>query len=64
MTFRSFKTLADVADSFDIIVNENSFMDEKELIIPTDLFHEIDENLHSKWSYVSEDARCETIIAP
>ncbi len=64
MAFGSFKTVADAADAFDIVVNEQTFIGEKELRVTQALFDEIDDNLLSKWSYVSEDARCESIISP
>jgi hypothetical protein len=64
MPYGKFNSYEEVATRFQIKLTEDSFIQETPVTISTGLFTFIDENLHSRRSYVSENAICESIIFP
>lgn len=64
MAYGKFSSYEEVATKFNIKLVETSFLQEKSVEIKKDIFDFIDENLKLRRNYVSENAVCESIIAP
>ncbi len=64
MSYGKFSTYEEVATKFEIKLVEKRFMQEKSFSIDSVLFGFVRENLDIKRNYVSENAICESIIAP
>ncbi len=64
MGFGSFKTDAEVAEKFNLIIREGFFIETLPFNIPENKRHEIKELLDDPLAFVSEYAICEDIIKP
>jgi len=64
MPYGKFSSYEEVATRFKIKFNETPFIQEMPITISDGLFEFIDDNLKLKRNYVSENAICESIIAP
>ncbi len=64
MAYGNFKSYEEVALQFQIKLIERTFVEEKEIVVKKDLFDFIKTNLELRRNYVSENAICETMIAP
>lgn len=64
MAYGTFKSYEEVALKFQIELIERTFVEEKEIVIKKDLFDFVSKNLRLRRNYVSENAICETMIAP
>ena len=64
MAYGNFKTYEEVATKFQIKLHEASFVEEKVISVPQDVFVFIKENLETRRNYITENAICETIISP
>jgi hypothetical protein len=64
MGFGNFKTDAEVAEKFNLIIKEGFFLETLPFQIPEDKRQEIKELLDDPLAYVSEAAICEDIIKP
>lgn len=65
MVYGTFKTVAEVARTFDIAAGEReSFIGQKEIRVPECLFSMIAENISDSLSFVNEITICERIISP
>ena len=65
MAYGTFKTVAEVARTFDIAAGEReSFIGQKEIQVPEYHFSMIAENISDSLSFVNETTICERIISP
>ncbi|RKZ52566.1 MAG: hypothetical protein DRR16_14475 [Candidatus Parabeggiatoa sp. nov. 3] len=64
MSYRDFKTVAEVTTKFGIKVNKKPFIDTLSLKITPIYFTDITEKLNSTISFINEVATCEDIIKP
>ena len=64
MAYGNFSTYEEVATAFGIALQECAFVQERLLTIKPDVFDFISENLRLRRNYVSENAICESMIAP
>ncbi|MCI5148500.1 MAG: hypothetical protein D3916_03730 [Candidatus Electrothrix sp. MAN1_4] len=64
MSYGNFSTYEEVALKFQIRLVEQDFVQEKRIVLEKALFAFINANIRTRRSYVSENAICESIIAP
>ncbi len=64
MAFINFKTTTDVCEKFDIDIEEDNFIKEKEIMVDKVLLDYIKMNLKDKSSFLNEYVICEDIIKP
>lgn len=64
MSYGTLKTYEEVALKFEIQLEEQTFMQQKEIIIGKEMLNFIQNNLQRRRNYVSESAICETMISP
>lgn len=64
MSYGTFKTYEEVALKFEIQLEEQIFIQQKEIHISQEMLGLIQKNLQLRRNYVSESAICETMISP
>ena len=64
MSYGDFKTVAEVAEKFDIELKTESFIDELTIEIPDYPFSDIERRLGDEMSFINDVAICEDIIKP
>jgi uncharacterized protein with ATP-grasp and redox domains len=65
MAYGTFKTVEEVARTFDIAAGERtSFIAQKEIKVPECLFSMIAENISDSLSFINETTICELIVSP
>jgi hypothetical protein len=64
MSYGDFKTVAEVAEKFDIELKTESFIDELAIEIPDYPFSDLERRLGNEMSFINEVAICEDIIKP
>ena len=64
MSYGTLKTYEEVAIKFEIQLQEEIFIQQKELLLSKEIFNFIYKNLQLRRNYISESAICETMISP
>ena len=64
MSYGTLKTYEEVALKFEIQLQEQIFVQQKEINISEEILDFIQKNLQRRRNYVSESAICETMISP